>query len=369
VQELLIETIRTDGGVQSRERINEEYVTELVEVIKGGKRLPPIEVYGDGNELWAADGFHRILAHLKADKRTIRCNVHKGSRADAIWASCAANKEHGLRRTHGDLAKAIKMAVEAMPKMSQTAIAQHVGCTHGRVSQVVNINNLTRPDKVSGKDGKKYPARKIKPPWEVEGGDSPPPPPSPPTDSEVSEEVIDEALEIINSTGLASTAALQRQMRISHATACQIMDELEARGIVGPADGDEPRELLIKCADAVSVAAAVCPRKDGVGKPIPDQLLPLFDRSPEVHGLLTQISNVKGVLKRAEASGDELYQDVNFNSAFAALVTAYDDIKATMPYVVCPWCGGVLSDQCRGCGHRGVLGRYRFDNTVPKELK
>jgi hypothetical protein len=307
MQELLIETIRTDGGVQSRERINEEYVTELVEVIKSGKRLPPIEVYGDGNELWAADGFHRILAHIKADKRTIRCNVHKGSRADAIWASVAANQEHGLRRTHGDLAKAIKMAVEAMPKMSQTAIAQHVGCTHGRVSQVVNINNLTRPDKVTGKDGKEYPARKIKPPWEV-----------------------------------------------------------EPHGETPPQGDDEKADSPV---NAVEVAPVVGPRVDGTGKPIPDQLLPLFDRSPEVQGLLTQISNVKGVLKRAEASGDKLYQDVNFNSAFAALVTAYDDIKATMPYVVCPWCGGVLSDQCRGCGHRGVLGRYRYENTVPKELK
>jgi hypothetical protein len=76
MQELLIETIRTDGGVQSRERINEEYVAELAALIKAGKKLPPIEVYGDGDEVWAADGFHRILGHIEADKRTIRCNVH-----------------------------------------------------------------------------------------------------------------------------------------------------------------------------------------------------------------------------------------------------------------------------------------------------
>ena len=145
MQELLIEKIRTDGGEQSRERISDEYVTELAELIKAGKKLPPVDVYSDGTEIWAADGFHRILAHIKADKRTVRCNVHKGTKADAMWASCAANQEHGLRRTHGDLSHAIKMAVGLMPKLSQTAIAQHVGCDQSRVSQVMNIHNLRYP--------------------------------------------------------------------------------------------------------------------------------------------------------------------------------------------------------------------------------
>ena len=56
MQELLLETIRTDGGTQSRETIDKQYVADLAEVIKGGgKRLPPIEVYGDGTEVWCAE--------------------------------------------------------------------------------------------------------------------------------------------------------------------------------------------------------------------------------------------------------------------------------------------------------------------------
>jgi hypothetical protein len=309
MQELLIETIRIDGEVQSRETINKEYVAELAEVIKGGKRLPPIEVYGDGQEVWCADGFHRLLAHGEAGKVTIRCNVHKGSRTDAIWASCAANKEHGLRRTSGDLAKAIKMAMSAMPKMSTTAIAEHIGCTHQRVAQVANICNLPRPDKVIGKDGKEYPARKIRPPWEVDGDDSP-----------------------SQDDGEKNNAPPARA-------------KPEGKRRVGG-------ELV-----------------DEVNKPIPVHLRGLFDRATEVQALLTQLSNVKMVLKRAEASEDVLFGDVNFNSVFAALETAYDGIKATTPHAVCPWCQGQLSDQCRGCGHRGVLGKYRYENTVPESLK
>lgn len=377
MQELLIETIRTDGGTQSRETIDKQYVADLAEVIKGGKRLPPIEVYGDGTDVWCADGFHRLLAHVAAGKRSIRCNVHKGSRTDAAWASCAANQEHGLRRTKGDTLNAIKMAMEVMPKMSQVSIAQHVGCSQQWVAQVTSTCNLPRPEKVTGKDGKEYPARRPRPPWEVGAGNPPPPSgveppatPPPPTGAvEVSEELIDQAVEIIRTTGRAATSSLQRRLRIGYTTACQIMDELEARGLVGPANGDEPREVLIE-GDGVSPAdSAGAPRVDAVQRPIPEHLQPLFDRSSEVQALLTQLTGVKSVLKRAEASGDVLFGDVNFNSVFAALVTAYDGIKATTPYAVCPWCQGNLSDQCRGCGHRGVLGKYRYENTVPKDMK
>ena len=313
MQELLIETIRTDGGTQSRETIDKQYVADLAEVIKGGKRLPPIEVYGDGHDVWCADGFHRLLAHVAAGKGSIRCNVHKGSRTDAAWASCAANQEHGLRRTHGDLSHAIKMAVGLMPKLSQTAIAQHVGCDQSRVSQVMNIHNLPRPETVTGKDGKEYPARRPRPPWEAEAGTPPPP------------------------SGAESKAAPPRPPAPPAAT------------------------------DAADAAGAQ--RVDAVGRPIPEHLQPLFDRAVDVQGLLTQLTNVKSVLKRAEASGDPLFGDVNFNSVFATLQTAYDGIKATAPYAVCPWCQGQLSDQCRGCGHRGVLGKYRYETTVPKEMK
>jgi DNA segregation ATPase FtsK/SpoIIIE, S-DNA-T family len=43
----------------------------------------------------------------------------------------------------------------------------------------------------------------------------------------------------------ASTALFQRRLRIGYATAANLMDMLEERGVVGPADGAKPRKVLI----------------------------------------------------------------------------------------------------------------------------
>ena len=83
MKEILIESIRTDGGTQSRVEINEDYVASLAEQIEGGAILPPIEVFNDGADNWCADGFHRIMAHVRLDRRTIKANVNKGTKADA----------------------------------------------------------------------------------------------------------------------------------------------------------------------------------------------------------------------------------------------------------------------------------------------
>ena len=161
MQELLIEKIRTDGDVQSRERISDDYVEELADLIQVGKKLPPIEVFNDGTDIWVSDGFHRLHAHLKANKRTIRCDVKKGTKVAAMLASCAANQAHGLRRTNADKRRAMELTLKLQPDWSDQAIANHAG-VH------VNTVALTRrqlPQNVgverTGVDGK---TRKIPPP-------------------------------------------------------------------------------------------------------------------------------------------------------------------------------------------------------------
>jgi DNA segregation ATPase FtsK/SpoIIIE-like protein len=42
----------------------------------------------------------------------------------------------------------------------------------------------------------------------------------------------------------ASTSYLQRKLRIGYSAAAQMMDLLEERGVIGPADGSKPREVL-----------------------------------------------------------------------------------------------------------------------------
>ena len=50
---------------------------------------------------------------------------------------------------------------------------------------------------------------------------------------------------MIRSEQKASVSKLQRRLRLGYTRAARIMDELEDRGIVGPAQGHEPREILI----------------------------------------------------------------------------------------------------------------------------
>ena len=54
-----------------------------------------------------------------------------------------------------------------------------------------------------------------------------------------------EAAEIVTSTGMGSTSNIQRRLKVGYARAGRIMDQLEEKGIVGPANGSKPREVLI----------------------------------------------------------------------------------------------------------------------------
>ncbi len=50
----------------------------------------------------------------------------------------------------------------------------------------------------------------------------------------------------------ASTSYLQRRLRIGYSRAARIIEEMEEQGIIGPADGSRPREVLITSMDELS---------------------------------------------------------------------------------------------------------------------
>ncbi len=58
------------------------------------------------------------------------------------------------------------------------------------------------------------------------------------------EELVQRCIEMVQSEGKASTSLLQRRLRLGYARAARIMDLLEMRGVVGPADGARPRKVL-----------------------------------------------------------------------------------------------------------------------------
>lgn len=58
--------------------------------------------------------------------------------------------------------------------------------------------------------------------------------------------LYEEAKELVIRRGIASTSLLQRRLSIGYNRAARIMDELEREGIVGPARGSKPRQVIIR---------------------------------------------------------------------------------------------------------------------------
>jgi S-DNA-T family DNA segregation ATPase FtsK/SpoIIIE len=67
---------------------------------------------------------------------------------------------------------------------------------------------------------------------------------SPSLFSDGEDPLYDKALEIVMQQGKASASYIQRRLKIGYNRAARIVEEMAAKGVVGPAQGSKPRELL-----------------------------------------------------------------------------------------------------------------------------
>ena len=63
-------------------------------------------------------------------------------------------------------------------------------------------------------------------------------------DEDDNDPMFDDAVRLVFEFGKASTSLLQRRLRIGYGRAAHLIDLMERDGLVGPADGSRPRELL-----------------------------------------------------------------------------------------------------------------------------
>ena len=60
------------------------------------------------------------------------------------------------------------------------------------------------------------------------------------------DDILPEALDVVRAAGKASASLLQRRLRVGYARAARLLDLMEARGHIGPADGAKPRDVFFE---------------------------------------------------------------------------------------------------------------------------
>lgn len=64
-------------------------------------------------------------------------------------------------------------------------------------------------------------------------------------DTDVGDELFEDAKQAVLEAGKASTSYLQRKLRVGYSRAARLIDLLEEQGVIGAADGARPREIIL----------------------------------------------------------------------------------------------------------------------------
>jgi hypothetical protein len=125
--------------LQGRVGLNNDVVQEYAERMAEGCVFPPVLVFADGNgTAWLVDGYHRTAACERLGRDNVLAEVRTGTHDDALWASCSANKCHGLRRSNADKRRAVERALvhPRSVRLSDRQIGQYCGVHHHTVGRI-----------------------------------------------------------------------------------------------------------------------------------------------------------------------------------------------------------------------------------------
>lgn len=140
---LFLSEIKLDDDLQPRIKINPSTVSDYARAMRQGDEFPPIEVYLVDGDYLLIDGYHRFHAAKKEKWTKISCNVHTGTKREAILHSAGMNATHGDRRTRQDMHYSVERVLKdsICQAWSDRAIATTCHVSHTFVAKI--RKNLT----------------------------------------------------------------------------------------------------------------------------------------------------------------------------------------------------------------------------------
>ena len=313
---MAIESITIDdlerNGLQTRVALDESTVVEYADAMRGKAHLPPVTAFCDGKKIYLADGFHRVEATMRCGWRKIKADVREGSFADALKHALGANANHGLRRTNADKQRCLQLAWENRREL--------FGANDPTADWLANVCG------VSDRTAKNY-------------------------YSQMCANCTDLTPVRQNAKGRTYTVPTRPPMRKTPPpTRTVASNPLPTRPApvrppvkkgyhIGP-DGKQH-------ADGVAL--------DRFGVEIPDRIVIAFTVGTEA------LKNLAKTISQAKQES----KAINLQRCTLNLEAAYAEVKAAIPFCVCPACQG---NGCKACRDTGYQTEDQFDRNSPEWL-
>jgi hypothetical protein len=159
IESIPLDQIIIDQSIQSRNRIDQEAVSDYARTIQTNPKLmPPCVVFLIDEKYYLVEGFHRIEAYDAANSKTMPCIIETGTREEAILHSAGANIANGVHRTADDKRRAVHMLLDLpeWAKKSARLVAAAANVSHELVSRMKDelaAKGQPGPASVVSKDG------------------------------------------------------------------------------------------------------------------------------------------------------------------------------------------------------------------------
>ena len=148
---LRCDQIEATAATQIRKKLHTDVIDAYREDLENGAIFPAIIVFrekGSSRNI-LADGFHRLFAHIHAEREEIDCDIREGGMKDALIEAAGSNFDHGIRRSRADCRHAVEMCLKD-PEISQLSRQEIADICHVHKRTVQKIANQ---EAIGGEDG------------------------------------------------------------------------------------------------------------------------------------------------------------------------------------------------------------------------